>query len=140
MGVTPEGDGPWPQLTNVGGALYFVRNASGWPLMRTDGTPSGTRTLRSGIIPRQLTAVGKTLYFEGFDNKHGNELWRSDGTPRGTRLVRDIRRGGRSANLLDLTAVGKTLFFSANDGRHGAELWRVGPKPCKTAKGKCKKG
>jgi ELWxxDGT repeat protein len=140
VGVSPEGDGPWPQLTYAGGPLYFVRNGPGWPLLRTDGTPTGEKLLRSNIIPRQLTAVGKTLYFEGYDQKHGNELLRSDGTARGTRLVTDIRRGERSANLSDLTAVGKTLFFSANDGRHGTELWRAGAKPCKKAKGKCKKG
>jgi ELWxxDGT repeat protein len=137
VGATPEGDGLWPQLTNVGGTLFFVRLGE---LARTDSTPGGTRDLRSGILPRQLTAVGKTLYFEGFDTKHGNELWQSDGTPRGTRLVRDIRRGERSSRLGELTAVGKTLFFSANDGRHGTELWRAGPRPCKKAKAKCKKG
>ena len=140
VGVSPEGDGPWPQLTYADGPLYFVRNGSGWPLMRTDGTPGGTKLVRSNIIPRQLIAVGKTLYLEGYDQKHGNELWRSDGTPRGTRLVTDIKRGERSANLSDLTAVGKTLFFSANDGVHGTELWRAGAKPCKKTKGKCKKG
>jgi ELWxxDGT repeat protein len=144
VGPTPEGDALWPQLTNVGGTLYFVRNGpppgySGATLMRTDGTPSGTRELRRGIIPRQLTAVGKTLYFEGYDKRHANELWRSDGTPRGTRLVRDINRGERSSGLFDLTATGKTLFFGASDGVHGRELWRAGAKPCKKAKGKCKK-
>ena len=145
VGPTPEADALYPQLTNVGGTLYFVRNGPppgylGGTLMRTDGTPSGTRELRSGMIPRQLTAAGKTLYFEGYDTKHGNELWQSDGTPRGTRLVRDIRRGQRNANIFELTAVGKTLFFSANDGRHGTELWRAGAKPCKKSKGNCKKG
>ena len=115
--------------------------------MRTDGTPSGTRELRGGIIPRQLTAVGKTLYFEGYDEKHGNELWRSDGTRRGTRLVRDInarggqRRGGqRSSSLVDLTAVGKTLFFGASDGVHGRELWRAGAKPRKKAQAEAQEG
>ena len=140
VGASPEGDGPWPQITYAGGRIYFVRNGPGWPLMRTDGTPTGTRVLRSNIIPRQLTAAGKTLYFEGYDSKHGNELWRSDGTAKKTQLVRDIRRGRRSSGISNLTAVNKTLFFAASDGRHGTELWRAGPKPCKTAKGKCKKG
>jgi ELWxxDGT repeat protein len=150
VGPSPEADALWPQLTNVAGTLYFVRNGpppgySGATLMRTDGTASGTRELRRGIIPRQLTAVGKTLYFEGYDKRHGNELWRSDGTPRGTRLVRDIRRGaGRrgagSSSPDHLTAVGKTLFFSANDAVHGAELWRAGAKPRRKGKPKRKKG
>jgi ELWxxDGT repeat protein len=150
VGPTPEADALYPSLTAVGDTLYFVRNGPpagylGGTLMRTDGTPSGTRELGSGMIPRHLTAVGNTLYFEGYDTKHGNELWQSDGTQTGTRLVRDIRRGERSSRPGEhttggLTAVGRTLFFSARDGRHGTELWRAGPKPCKTAKGKCKKG
>ena len=145
VGPTPEADALYPSLTAVAGTLYFVRNGPpagylGGTLMRTDGTPSGTRELRSSMIPRQLTAVGNTLYFEGYDTKNGNELWRSDGTSTGTRLVRDIRRGERSSRPQIGTAVGRTLFFSANDGVHGTELWRAGPKPCKTAKGNCKKG
>ena len=133
VGPTPEGDSLYPSLTAVGGTLYFVRNGGGYfssTLMRTDGTLSGTRELGSGMIPRHLTAVGNTLYFEGYDPKNGNELWRSDGTPTGTRLVRDIRRGERSSRPGDIggiTAVGKTLFFSANDGVHATELWRAGP-------------
>ena len=53
-----------------------------------------SRELRPRLLPGMLTAVGKTLYFEGYDTKHGDELWQSDGTPRERRLVRDIRRGG----------------------------------------------
>jgi len=140
VGVTPEGDGFYPQLTNVSGTLYFVRNEQSGTLLRTDGTPNGTRLLRSDLRPDLLTAVGHTLYFAGTDERHGQELWRSDGTPRGTRLVRDIRRGRGSSNIFDLTAVGRTLYFNADDGVHGHELWRAGSKPCKTAKRKCKKG
>lgn len=143
IGPTPEGCycgleiTGFPELTNVGGTLFFF-GAGG--LSRTDGTPSGTKLLRSGFVPDQLTAAGKTLYFDASDQKHGDELWRSDGTPRGTRMVRDIRRGKESSNIGDLTAVGRTLFFRADDGVHGHELWRAGPRPCRTAKGKCKKG
>ena len=143
IGATPEGCycgleiTGFPELTNVGGTLFFF-GAGG--LSRTDGTPGGTKLLRSGSLADQLTAAGKTLYFQGSDKKHGDELWRSDGTRRGTRMVRDIRRGKESSNIGELTAVGKTLFFRADDGVHGHELWRAGPKPCKKAKGKCKKG
>jgi ELWxxDGT repeat protein len=130
IGPTPEGCGcgleitGFPELTNVSGTLFFF-GAGG--LSRTDGTASGTRLLRSGTLADQLTAAGKTLYFQGSDKKHGNELWQSDGTRKGTRLVRDIKRGGHNANISELTAVGKTLFFSASDGKHGNELWRAGP-------------
>ena len=143
IGATPEGCycgleiTGFPELTNVDGTLFFF-GAGG--LSRTDGTPSGTKLLVSGSIADQLTAAGKTLYFQGSDKKHGDELWRSDGTRRGTRMVRDIRRGKESSNIGELTAVGKTLFFRVDDGVHGHELWRAGPRPCKTVKGKCKKG
>jgi ELWxxDGT repeat protein len=143
VGATPEGCycgleiTGFPELTNVGGTLFFF-GAGG--LSRTDGTPNGTKVLQSGFIASLLTAADKTLYFEGSDKSHGDELWRSDGTPRGTRMVRDIRRGRGSSHIWGLTAVGRSLFFNANDGVHGHELWRAGPKPCKKAKGKCKKG
>ncbi len=118
-------------------------------MWRSDGTRRGTtlvKTLvnakRSGgqFAARALTRANGTLYFAGTDKKHGEELWRSNGTRKGTKLVRDIRRGPRGSSPLNLTAVGKSLFFTAKDKSARQELWRAGPKPCKTAKGKCKKG
>lgn len=132
IGPTPEGCycgleiTGFPELTNVGGTLYFF-GAGG--LSRTDRTPTGTKLIRSGFVPDQLTAAGSILYFSASDQKHGQELWRSDGTRKGTRMVRDIRRGKESNNVGELTAVGRTLFFRADDGVHGQELWRAGPKP-----------
>ena len=55
-------------------------------------------------------------------------------------MVRNIRPGSASSQPLFLTKVNGTLYFTAKDGRHGRELWRAGPRPCRTAKGKCKKG
>ncbi|HEY1238159.1 MAG TPA: ELWxxDGT repeat protein [Solirubrobacterales bacterium] len=131
VGPIPEGccgqEGVFPQIADVRGTLYVVRNALGGTLLRTDGTPGGTKELRASLRPDFLTAVGKTLYFVGTDKRHGQEVWQSNGTRKGTRLVRDIRRGKRSARPQELTAVGKTLFFSAHDNRHGYELWRAGP-------------
>ncbi len=132
LGPTPEGCNcgleitGFPLLTDVGGTLFF--NGIGG-LSRTDGTPSGTKALRSNLQVDLMTAAGQTLYFAGTDERNGQELWRSDGTRRGTRMVRDIRRGKQSSAIGELTAVGRTLFFRADDGRHGQELWRAGPKP-----------
>ena len=81
--------------------------------------------------PDDLAKVGKTLFFDARDGRHGIELWRSDGAKSGTRMVKDINPGrDHSApvfgpNEEELTDVGKTLFFPANDGRHGQELWRT---------------
>ena len=128
-------------IVTKGKALYF---GGGGGLWRSDGTPQGTtlvkRSLPGGSLGGSLTAAKDTLYFVGTDKRHGQELWRSDGTRAGTTIVRDIRRGSATSDPGNLTAVGQTLFFSAKDGRHGRELWRAGPKPCTTAKGKCKKG
>ncbi len=132
IGPTPEGCycgleiTGFPELTNVGGTLYFFGTSG---LSRTDRTPTGTKLIRSGFVPDQLMAAGSTLYFSASDRKHGRELWRSDGTRKGTRVVRDIRRGKKSGKVGELTAVGRTLFFRADDGAHGQELWKAGPKP-----------
>ena len=123
------------------GRIYFSAEGGLW---RSDGTPQGTTLVRGipsgGSLGGSLTAAKGTLYFVGTEKRHGQELWRSDGTRAGTTIVRDIRRGSASSELENLTAVGDTLFFTAKDGRHGRELWRAGPRPCKTAKGKCKRG
>ena len=44
----------------------------------------------AGSWPRQLTRVGKHVFFTADDGVHGRELWVTDGTPGGTHLVRDI--------------------------------------------------
>ena len=140
VGATPGGcdcgleiEGSPELTTSAEPSISRSRRAvAPWP-------PSGTNCCGAAPSPTGFAAAGKTLYFQSSDKKHGAELWRSDGTRRGTRMVRDIRRGKESSNIWELTAVGKTLFFRADDGVHGHELWRAGPKPCKAAKGKCKK-
>ena len=124
-------------LTAFKGRLSFLAEGGLW---RSDGTPGGTTLVRGNCCFSQLTRVGGTLYLAGGDKRHGTELWRSDGTRKGTGMVRNIRPGRAGSLPQHLTAVDRTLFFSAKDGRHGRELWKVGPKPCKTVKGKCKKG
>jgi ELWxxDGT repeat protein len=126
----------------VKGRILYVSGEGG--LWRSDGSPRGTTLVRGNrpggyFGPRLLTVAKGTLYLVATDKRHGQEVWRSDGTRAGTTIVRNIRRGSASSEPTNLTAVGGTLFFTAKDGRHGRELWRAGPKPCKTAKGKCKK-
>ena len=124
-------------LTAFKGRLYFLAEGGLW---RSDGSPGGTTLVIGNCCFSQLTRTGGTLYLAGGDKRHGTELWRSDGTRKGTRMVRNIRPGRAASDPDQLTAVDRTLYFSAKDGRHGRELWRAGPRPCKTAKGKCKKG
>ena len=37
----------------------------------------------------ELTAVGNTLFFSGYDATNGGALWKSDGTTSGTVMVKD---------------------------------------------------
>jgi ELWxxDGT repeat protein len=135
--LVKRANGGFSEPTAVNGNLFLGGRRALW---RSDGTRRGTKLLRGKFSPVSLTAVKRTLYFAAIDRRHGEELWRSNGTRKGTRMVSDIRRGTVSSDPQNLTAVGNTLFFTATDARHGEELWRAGPKPCTTAKGKCKKG
>ena len=102
--------------------------ATGAMLVPVSGAQAASKNrgavLVKNVSPLELTAVGKTLYFVGYERKHGSELWRSDGTRRGTRMVKDISPGRFSSWPSQLTAVGSTLYFTDRDGIHGSELWR----------------
>lgn len=76
-----------------------------------------------GSDPRELTHVGRVVFFSAADGTRGRELWVSDGTDAGTRLVRDINPGAAGSKPALLTRVGPRLYFTAQDGRHGRELW-----------------
>ena len=48
-----------------------------------------TDTLGTSYGSESLTAVGNTLFFEGYDSTNGWTLWKSDGTTAGTVMVKD---------------------------------------------------
>lgn len=73
--------------------------------------------------PRELTAIGNTVYFTAVDKTHGRELWKKTGSNAAV-LVKDIFVGTQNSGPRELTAVGSTLFFLADDGIHGEELWK----------------
>lgn len=121
---------------NVGDSLFFtLEDQNGSQLWRTDGTAAGTGVLEEvpigpiGPSDRQLTAVGPTLFFAGYDGASGIELWKSDGTPAGTQRVRDINPGPASSNPTHLVDVDGILFFTAFDASAfgvptDQELWK----------------
>jgi ELWxxDGT repeat protein len=77
----------------------------------------------------RATVFRGMFFFAANDGVHGFGLWRSDGTPDGTQLVRVIRHGPGSNEILGFRVVGDTLFFVADDGVHGFELWRSDGTP-----------
>ena len=122
-------------FAGMGDFVYFAAaGPTGDELWRTDGTPQGTTNVAdifpggsfgpNGSSPRNLTAVGNTLFFTATDATTGVELWKSDGTAGGTVRVKDIRVGANSSAPTMLTAVGDTLYFVATDAASGTELWK----------------
>jgi ELWxxDGT repeat protein len=98
-------------------------------IWETDGSAGNTQPVKT-IPAFDLTEVGGTIYFEGFDGPqnttpgtHSQELWKTDGTEAGTVLVKDINVGFGSSPQL-FTDLNGMLYFNADDGIHGRELWR----------------
>ncbi len=133
----------YPQnLTAVGGTLFFTAqdDTHGRELWRSDGTEAGTTLVKDvnpgsgsgaqnyshGYGNSQMTAIGDTLFFPGYQGATGRELWKSDGTEAGTTLVKDINAGYNwGLNYANgATAVGDTLFFTAYQDGTGTELWK----------------
>jgi ELWxxDGT repeat protein len=136
------GAGP-NELTAVGSSLFFTAENSVDPFIRrevwrTDGTKTGTIQISNfrsiaqsrygsdiqGTNPRNLTPIGRTVFFTAGDTNTGRELWKTGGTIASTVRVADIRPGSESSNPRDLTPVGNTLYFVAFDDSSGTELWK----------------
>ena len=141
--------GSYPDhLTRAGDTLFFSADNGnyGRELWKSDGTEKGTVLLADinpekssqcyyypypyckDIVkesdPKELTAVGNTLFFSADDGNNGRELWKSDGTEKGTLRVTDINLGESSSDPKELIAVNNVLFFTANDGTNGRHLWK----------------
>lgn len=99
-----------------------------WALWVTDGTPSGTRAVLSGIEPAGpavWVAEAEKLYFVGRDAQHGDELWVSDGTTAGTHQVRDLRPGAESSAPSLLTSFKGSCVFLGSHASGKFALWRT---------------
>ena len=118
----------------INNTLFFAcHDGANSELWKSDGTVEGTIIVKdinpgSGLgmssSPRELTAVGNTLFFYANDGTHGTELWKSDGSEDGTFMVKDIMDGASGSRIYSLITVGETLFFIAEDDTHGYELWK----------------
>jgi ELWxxDGT repeat protein len=118
-----------PELTAVDGKVFFraYREATGFELWQTDGTPAGTEPVvdlwpgPDGSFPSWLTALEDRLFFFADSSPQERGLWSTDGSADGTELVRAFPRG--QALPPQPTTLGSRLLFAADDGVHGHELW-----------------
>ncbi len=128
------------QFSPLGNQLLFLVQDfnRGLELWSSDGTPEGTRRLRSfqpiPDVDRQpsiLAGTGDRAFFSASDGVHGWELWDSDGTPEGTRMVTDLAPGGFSSLPADssFAVANGFLFFSADDSKIGLEPWALPLEP-----------
>ncbi|MCP3061694.1 HYR domain-containing protein [Myxococcus sp. K38C18041901] len=115
--------GPMGLTAMEGYALFFGEDSLG--LYRTDGTPEGTKLLRtlawryeplgpdnSGWrSPPRLAVLGSRAWWRGTEG-----LWTTDGTPEGTRLVGSL---GLAELPTAPVSFGGALYFSA-----GSRLYR----------------
>ncbi len=113
--------------------LFFVVQVASTPfdyeLWRSDGTPEGTRKVKTFVSAdtrpgvQELTEFQGRAFFNGQDPVHGPALWTSDGTEAGTVLVRDFVRDEEGAGPIWLRAVGSRLLFAAPSPTSGTMLW-----------------
>ncbi len=64
------------------------------------------------------------FYFSAVDDDYGRELWHSDGTSSGAYMVKEIRPGSNTSDIILLSMVGDDIYFTADDNVHGSELWK----------------
>jgi ELWxxDGT repeat protein len=123
----------------MGGLLYFlgIERTNDPPemgLWRTDGTPEGTRAVKTDTLDWSMSAQGGVsgddLFFLFHDKKHGSEIWRSDGTTGGTEMVENIFPGGVSSAIEYITELNGGVYFLAKDPTHGTEIWKVDDEHC----------
>lgn len=132
--VPGANDGGIRQLTVLGDHLYFTARFGATELWRTDGTPTGTVPVLTGLnIEAQLLGVGGKLYFSVTTDAHGRELWTSDGSLDGSMMVKDIKPGTVGSSPYDMTAFGTQIVFNVTMSP-GPETWISDGTPAGTVK------
>lgn len=127
------------------GKLCFATEGSSVAI--TDGTAAGTSVLLSTASgyetyrPREMTAMGKRVFFNAYDDRNGlcmrvpaglgtrqvcGDLWTSDGTAAGTHLFKDLLPGGApgAPEHLFASSAGRLYFAAADPTRPQiAQAW-----------------
>jgi ELWxxDGT repeat protein len=135
------GESPVSSATaGLRGIFYFWTGAPGeLRLWRSDGTPNGTRRIRTFgesdvlLFPRSFFVLDDRLLFAADDGVSGTELWESDGTKAGTRLVADVAPGAAGSHPDEMTLLGSQVLFTADDGSNGFALWALDAPPSLSA-------
>jgi ELWxxDGT repeat protein len=98
-----------PLIAIANNILYFAGGlADSAGLWRTDGSSNNTYLVKN-VGVATLISLNDILYFDGSDNKHGNELWKSDGTEKGTVLVKDI--SGRPSTISNIITFKGRVYY-----------------------------
>ena len=130
---------PTQQFTATDDYQFFIATANErgpydlvWTdLWRTDGTPEGTRSLRSfGSLDPDLPLLPwqNRVFFIANTPEVGEDLWVSDGTTAGTRLLKDINPGIESAEVNILGRTEEALYWLAKSA-NGVGLWKTQGTP-----------
>lgn len=123
--INPAGDSfnqnASPDLTDVGGKLFFITTGLYAQLWQSDGTADGTTRVTTSDSALQfgvgeLANVNGELFFSADSNDgptggYLRGLWKSDGTPAGTTRVKDFG-SVLSGSLSVLSGIGNQLFFA----------------------------
>jgi ELWxxDGT repeat protein len=119
--------------------IFFANSSSqtftkDYNLMVTDGTPSGTSTLKTFQVSQEfppyfdgnLTRINDNqALFIADDSIHGEELWVTDGTVAGTTLLKDINAGTAGSNPDIGPSVDDKIFFKAGIKDKSHTLWQL---------------
>ena len=121
--------------------LFFANSLSGsqtftkdYNLIVTDGTPSGTSTLKTFQVTQEfppyfdgnLTRINDNqAVFTANDSIHGEELWVTDGSVAGTTLLKDVNSGTASSNPDIGPNINGKIFFKAAIKDKSHTLWQL---------------
>lgn len=123
--IFPQGYAQWGNDLVFAFKMIDSRYASKTLLFHTNGTPAGTKlikTLAQDRLPR-IEALGGKFFFSLYARNTGMELWVSDGTPKGTKLLKDLLPGPASSFPSSMTRVGNRIVFSAYSPNLGWEIY-----------------
>ncbi|MEM7119587.1 MAG: hypothetical protein AAF614_44660, partial [Chloroflexota bacterium] len=118
------------EITAVNDKLFFaiypynVDTGTYYELWVSDGTPAGTKLIKSDTnlaYFRNLTDFNGHLYFI----EKVTQLWRTDGTPDGTEFVLELAPDDALTGTSDFIAIGDLLYFVGRDAEHDWDLWRT---------------